>query len=71
MSEKKELIHPIFSTIPILQLKKGKIVSADEAVSIIRDGDTVATEGFVGAGFSEEIAIALEQHFIKTGTPRN
>jgi propionate CoA-transferase len=71
MSEKKELIHPIFSTIPTLQLKKGKIVSADEAVSIIRDGDTVATEGFVGAGFSEEIAIALEQHFIKTGTPRN
>jgi propionate CoA-transferase len=71
MNERKELIHPIFGAIPALQMKKGKIVSADEAVSIIRDGDTVATEGFVCTGFAEEIAIALEQHFLKTGSPRN
>ena len=38
----------------------GKIVSAREAVRLIRDGDTVATGGFVGIGFAEEIAIALE-----------
>ena len=51
--------------------KKEKVVSAEEAVKIIKDGDTVATEGFVGAGFAEEIAIALEKQFLKTGSPRN
>ena len=38
----------------------GKIVSARDAVHLIRDGDTVATGGFVGIGFPEGIAIALE-----------
>ena len=38
----------------------GKIVSAEEAVRLIRDGDTIATGGFVGIGFAEEIAVALE-----------
>ena len=41
-----------------------KIVSAAEAVQLIRDGDTVATGGFVGIGFAEEIAIALERRFV-------
>ena len=36
--------------------EKGKIVTAAEAVRLIRDGDTVATGGFVGIGFAEEIA---------------
>src|SRR6516225_1913346 len=57
----------------------GKVVSAAEAVRLIRDGDTVATGGFVGIGFAEEIAIALEnlylsheeQHLQATGKPRN
>jgi propionate CoA-transferase len=38
----------------------GKIVSAEEAVRLIRDGDTIATGSFVGIGFAEEIAVALE-----------
>ena len=42
----------------------GKIVSAREAVALIRDGDTVATAGFVGIGFAENIAVALEQRFL-------
>lgn len=57
----------------------GKIVSAREAVSLIRDGDTVATGGFVGIGFPENIAVALEALFLKgensdihrIGRPRN
>ena len=56
----------------------GKIVSAREAVRLIRDGDTVATGGFVGIGFAEEIAIALEEVFnaeedelLAVGKPRN
>jgi hypothetical protein len=42
----------------------GKIVTAEEAVRLIRDGDTVATGGFVGIGFAEEIAVALEAQYL-------
>ncbi|MEQ1709915.1 MAG: acyl CoA:acetate/3-ketoacid CoA transferase [Hyphomicrobium sp.] len=41
-------------------LGDGKIVSARDAVELIRSGDTVATGGFVGIGFAENIAVALE-----------
>jgi propionate CoA-transferase len=45
--------------------EKGKIVTAREAVQLIHDGDTIATTGFVGIGFPENIAVALEQRFIE------
>jgi propionate CoA-transferase len=59
--------------------EKGKIVTAAEAVRLIRDGDTVATGGFVGIGFAEEIALALEEFYLASegdapyaqGKPRN
>ena len=44
----------------------GKIISARQAVQLIRDGDTIATTGFVGIGFAENIAVALEQRFLET-----
>ncbi|MBK6403020.1 MAG: acyl CoA:acetate/3-ketoacid CoA transferase [Rhodocyclaceae bacterium] len=47
-----------------------KIMSAREAVARIRDGDTVGTTGFVGIGFAENLAVALEQRFLETGAPR-
>ena len=57
----------------------GKVVTAREAVALIRSGDTVATGGFVGIGFAENIAIALEERFLEaagdgsagTGAPRD
>ena len=53
--------HP---ALPFLKRnEKGKVVSAADAVKLIRDGDTLATGGFVGIGFAEEIAIAIEQRF--------
>jgi propionate CoA-transferase len=48
----------------------GKLVSAVDAALLVRDGDTVATSGFVGIGFAEEIAIALEERFVATASPR-
>lgn len=57
--------------------KRSKIISAAEAARLIRDGDTVATGGFVGIGFAENIAIAIEQRFLgedpesPAGSPRN
>jgi propionate CoA-transferase len=56
--------------------RRNKVVSAAEAVRLIHDGDTVATGGFVGIGFAEEIAVALEARFLATqaetgtGSPR-
>ncbi len=44
--------------------EQGKLVSALDAVKLIRHGDTVATGGFVGIGFAEEIAVALEALFL-------
>ena len=57
----------------------GKIVSAEEAVRLIREDDTIATGGFVGIGFAEEIAVALEalylskdeEHIRAKDKPRN
>jgi propionate CoA-transferase len=63
--------HPVLSSLPPHKAKKGKVVTAQEAVRIIADGDTVATGGFVGIGFAEDVAIALEAHFIETGHPKD
>jgi propionate CoA-transferase len=50
---------------------KNKIVSPAEAIAIIRDGDTVACSGFVGAGTPDELIAALERRFLETGSPRD
>ncbi len=46
-----------------------KLVSAAEAVALLRCGDTVATGGFVGIGFPELLAIALRERFEREGKP--
>ena len=38
---------------------------------MIRDGDTVVVEGFVSQCFAEELTLALEERFMKTGVPRD
>jgi len=67
----KEVSHPMLSPTPPTKVKRGKIVSGEEAIRVIRDGDTIATGGFVGTGFAEEIAVKLEAYFLKTGKPRD
>ena len=69
--------HPMASSLRASDT--GKVVSARDAVRLIKDGDTVATGGFVGIGFAENIAIALEALFLEgeevdlhgLGRPRN
>ncbi len=69
--------HPMASSLRASDT--GKVVSARDAVRLIKDGDTVATGGFVGIGFAENIAIALEELFLEgeqadvhgLGRPRN
>src|SRR5256885_17093218 len=52
-------------------MQRDKILSAAEAARIVVDGDTVATSGFVGIGFPEALAVALEGRFLETGSPRD
>ncbi len=63
--------HPILSLLPPMKMRKGKVVTAEQAVRIIRDGDTVLMGGFLGCGFAEELAPALQQRFLETGKPRD
>jgi len=49
---------------------KNKIVSAADAVAIVRDGDTLACSGFVGSGTPDALIGALEQRFLATGAPK-
>ncbi|HYI83872.1 MAG TPA: CoA-transferase, partial [Acetobacteraceae bacterium] len=51
--------------------RRNKIVSAAEAVRLVRDGATVATGGFVGLGVAEAIAVELERRFREGGRPRD
>jgi propionate CoA-transferase len=46
-----------------------KLVSAADAIARIPDNATLATAGFVGIGFPEALAIALEERFVASGTP--
>ncbi|MFC4862357.1 acyl CoA:acetate/3-ketoacid CoA transferase [Pseudomonas sp. MAHUQ-62] len=47
-----------------------KVMSAAEAVAKIPDNANLATGGFVGIGFAEEIAIALKQRFAASQAPQ-
>lgn len=48
-----------------------KVVSCDEAVLPLRDGDTLCNSGFVGNGTPDELLAGLERRFVATGEPRD
>jgi propionate CoA-transferase len=48
-----------------------KVVSADEAIARIREGDVIATTGFVQSCIPEALHAALEKRFVETGAPRD
>jgi propionate CoA-transferase len=52
-------------------MMKDKVVTADQAVALIRDGDSVSCSGFVGIGTPEELIAALERRFLETQRPRD
>ena len=59
--------HPLLASLHIPE--RGKVVNAREAVSLIRPGDTLATSGFVGTGFAEDIARAVEELYLAPDVP--
>ena len=46
---------------------KDKVVGADEAVALIRDGDAVSCSGFVGTGTPDALIAALERRYLAGG----
>jgi len=69
--------HPFLQSLRTAH--SGKVVPARDAVRLIGDGDTVATGGFIGTGFAEGVAAALEELYLDpdesqfhgAGKPRN
>ena len=45
-------------------------MSPEEAVELIKDGDVVATGGFIGTGLPEIISSALEEKYKKVDFQR-
>ena len=68
MSERK-IVSPVVDDIKA-HMKRGKIVSAEEAVRVIRNGDTIALDGVVGGGAPDELIAALEKRFLESGEPK-
>ena len=48
---------------------RNKIMSADAAIALIRDGDTLSCSGFVGIGTPEVLIAALERRFLDGAGP--
>lgn len=55
----------------IPQRVRQKLISASDAVALVRDGDTVCVSGFVTQGAPERVLKALGQRFTDTQEPKN
>lgn len=65
-----ETQHPLQSDLTT-KMRRGKIVSIDEAVDLIKDNDVIGFNGIIGIGCPDELIIALEKKFLDEGHPRN
>ena len=48
-----------------------KVISPRAAAALVQSGQTLATCGFVGIGFPENLAVALKEQFNEIGLPRD
>jgi propionate CoA-transferase len=47
-----------------------KVISVEDAIAIVHDGDVLATTGYGGNGTPDFLMRALEKRFLESGTPR-
>ena len=52
-------------------MRTKKIITAEEAALLVKDGDTISTSGFVASGCPEALTKALEKRFLETGSPKD
>mgnify|MGYP001183597365 CR=1 FL=1 len=50
---------------------KNKVITADEAIALIRDNDVITTTGFVQSCIPEALHAALEKRFVETAHPKD
>ena len=48
-----------------------KVISAEQAAQLVKDGDMLATTGFVGCGHPEALTAALEKRYLNEDAPRS
>ncbi|MDP4090355.1 MAG: acyl CoA:acetate/3-ketoacid CoA transferase [Bacillota bacterium] len=48
-----------------------KVMSVEQAIALIKSGDTVAVGGFIGIGHAEAITKRLQEVYLKEGSPNN
>ena len=48
-----------------------KVIPVEDAVSVLQDGEVLATSGYGGHGMPEQLLVALEARFLATGRPRD
>ncbi len=49
---------------------KNKVISADQAIALIKDGDVICTTGFVQSCIPEALHAALEKRYVETKAPK-
>ena len=54
-----------------LQQVSAKLITAEQAIEKINNGDTLVTGGFVGTGVAEHLMVALENRFNEQNEPKN
>jgi len=58
-------------TTTVADMSHSKLITAEQAADLVQSNDTIVTGGFIGIGFAETLAKAIEQRFLQQGTPNN
>ncbi len=51
-------------------ITKNKVISAEQAIALVKDGDVVCTTGFVQSCIPEVLHAALEKRYVETKAPK-
>jgi propionate CoA-transferase len=62
---------PVEDRRAVTAARRTKVITAEAAIRLVFDGDTLAVGGFVGIAVPEELITALAERFRDTGSPRD